>query len=138
MFTFLDELARLFNGRVHVKTTPVDDPLVASSEEADNALRFLPQSLLEHWNSKKPNQNQNQKRQQEQKLNSADRKLLSVMLDEVGTGSQFAHAYLEAPALPVPMSMSMQKRYQGQYLPWFRYLKKIERKSSAEPVKRAF
>ena len=112
----------------------MDNPLVSSSEEANNAVRTLPRSLLEHWNSKKPNL----KRQQVQKLNIAEQKLLPVLLDEVGTGSQFAHVYLEADALPVQMSIAMQKRYQGQYLPWFRYLKKIERKSSAEPTKRAF
>ena len=112
---------------VHVDTLPEKEPLILSSEGSYTKLAKLIQNL---------------NRQQESRPNSALRAVGPAMLEELGAASRNVHIYLDAHALQIGVpsqehaegqerAETMQKRH-GQYLPWYRYHKKIAPSQSSE------
>ena len=123
--TSYTELQRLLNWRVHVKSSPIDNPLASSSGEAKNTLLPLPIVSLAHWNLKP---NQNSIWQLKSKLNYKERTILQIIIDELDTDSR-------ALSVSRQIRMAMQNLQGWNYLPWFRYLKPIGSKFSTYPQK---
>lgn len=114
---------------VHEETVPVDEQLVSINEGEANEEHSTNESSLEESNLKPAIPNPHAK--QNQKLKSALRTLGPLMLSLLRSASSNAHEYLEDRVLPAQIPsqkqvrLEMQKRYHGQYLPWYRYHKKL-------------